>query len=66
MLTNYKSMDINMLLSIVNMKLRNEKESLQDFCLTYQIDKEALIKRLEEHHLYYDQAHNQFTRVSAH
>ena len=35
MLENYKKMDVNMLLSIVNMKLRNESQTLEDLCVTY-------------------------------
>jgi hypothetical protein len=64
MLENYKTMDINMLLSIVNMKLRNENESLSDFCATYQLDKNALIQRLKEHHLTYSETQNQFKQTS--
>ena len=60
MLINYKTMDINMLLSLVNMKLRNEKESLHDFCITYQIEESMLIERFKTNHLYYDITLNQF------
>ena len=60
MLESYKTMDINMLLSIVNMKLRNEKEPFHDFCITYQIDENALIERFKTNHLHYDATQNQF------
>ena len=60
MLESYKTMDINMLFSIVNMKLRNEKESFHDFCITYQIDEEILIERFKTNHLHYDATKNQF------
>lgn len=60
MLENYKKMDINMLLSIVNMKLRNEKQTLENFCLTYQLDKSELTTRLEQHGFIYDLTDNQF------
>jgi len=62
MLESYKTMDINMLLSIVNMKLRNEKESLQDFCITYQIDESMLIERFKTKGLLYDTTQNQFKK----
>ena len=60
MLESYKTMDINMLLSIVNMKLRNEGEDLDGFCRRYQIDPALLIARLSEKQLSYDPTHNQF------
>jgi len=60
MLESYKTMDINMLLSIVNMKLRNEAEDLDGFCLRYQIDQSILVQRLGEKELIYDPTHNQF------
>ena len=49
-----------MLLSIVNMKLRNEKETLNDFCIIYQVDQKILLQRFEQNNLTYDQIHNQF------
>jgi len=63
MLENYQTMDINMLLSIVNMKLRNEGENIDGFCRRYQIDKTLLIARLSEKQLTYDTAQNQFKLV---
>ena len=60
MLINYKTMDINMLLSLVNMKLRNEKESLHDFCITYQIEESMLIERFKKKGLLYDVTQNRF------
>ena len=60
MLTNYKKMDINMLLSIVNMKLRNEKSTLEQFCRIYQLDKQVLQQRFERHGFIFDAQQRQF------
>jgi len=65
MLENYKKMDVNMLLSIVNMKLRNEKQTLDNFCINYQLDKAILLVRLENHGFIYDLNHNQFKQGSS-
>ena len=64
MLENYKKMDFNMLLSIVNMKLRNESETLEDLCATYEIEKSLLLERLAKHDFVYDQEHHQFKQHS--
>ena len=64
MLENYKKMDINMLLSIVNMKLRNESQTLVDLCVTYEIEKPLLLERLEKHDFVYDDDHHQFKQRS--
>lgn len=53
-------MDINMLLSIVNMKLRNEKQTLEHFCVNYQLDKDFLLQRFIDHSLTYDMEQKQF------
>ena len=44
-ISNFKTMDVNMLFSIINMKLRDEFSSLEDFLKTYNIKKERFIKR---------------------
>lgn len=64
MLSNYQMMDINMLLSIVNMKLRNEKHTLDDFCISYQLDKMILCQRFENYHLTFNEAQNQFKKTA--
>jgi len=64
MLSNYQMMDINILLSIVNMKLRNEKHTLDDFCISYQLDKTILCQRFEHHHLTFNEAQNQFKKTA--
>lgn len=62
MLSNYQKMDINMLLSIVNMKLRNEKQTLEAFCITYQLEQVTLLERFKSHSLIYDATQNQFKK----
>ncbi|MCP5078593.1 MAG: DUF4250 domain-containing protein, partial [Psychromonas sp.] len=51
-------MDINMLHSIVNMKLRNEKQTLKNFCCEYQIEQSALLQRFNKIDLIYDVEQN--------
>ena len=60
MLDNYQTMDINILLSIVNMKLRNEKQQLAVFCNRYQLDLTILQHRLESNGFVYDAQQSQF------
>ncbi|OOE90366.1 DUF4250 domain-containing protein [Salinivibrio sharmensis] len=47
-LNNYATMDPVMLMSIVNMKLRDEFDGLDDLVRYYDIDKTALCARLEK------------------
>lgn len=63
MLENYQKMDINMLLSIVNMKLRNENQTLENFCITYELNRDRLIQRLKDHDFIYDPTNNQFKKI---
>ncbi|MEL0628467.1 DUF4250 domain-containing protein [Psychromonas aquatilis] len=63
MLENYKKMDINMLFSIVNMKLRNENQSIADLCTTYDLDANTLTRRLKDNGFIYDPAHKQFKKA---
>jgi len=62
MLDNYKTMDINILLSIVNMKLRNEKQPLAEFCIRYQIEQTTLQQRFEKNDFIYYSEQNQFKK----
>lgn len=64
MLDNYKTMDINILLSIVNMKLRNEKQPLAGFCSRYQMQQSTLLQRFEQHGFTYHVQQNQFKQNS--
>ncbi len=43
-LKNYKTMDVNILLGIVNMKMRDENWDLDELAKYYDIDKEDLVK----------------------
>lgn len=52
--------DPYMLLSIVNMKLRDEAASLEELCKTYNKDIEELKGQLLSIGYIYDQEHNQF------
>lgn len=49
-----------MLLSFVNTKLRDECKSLDDFCITYEVDKASLIATLKSVQYTYNEASNQF------
>ncbi len=62
-LSNYSTMDPSMLLSIVNMKLRNECSSMDDLAESYDLDSGTLEQRLSTIGYHYDAAHNQFTAV---
>lgn len=64
MLENYQSMDINILVSIVNMKLRNEHQPLEDFCKRYQLEMMRLLQRLEQNGFFYDAQQSQFKRTN--
>lgn len=59
-LTHFATMDVNLLLSIVNMKLRDEFESLDDLALFYEIDPNALEQKLKEAGFEYQKSLNQF------
>lgn len=52
--------DPYMLLSIVNMKLRDEAANLEELCKTYDKDQEELKDQLLDIGYVYDEAHNQF------
>lgn len=53
-------MDIYMLLSIVNMKLRDDFENLKSFCDYYNIEKHELNDRLNSAGFFYNEDTNQF------
>lgn len=55
------NMDPYMALSIVNMKLRDEFSSLDDFLASYNIEKEKLEGKMKEIQYYYNKEINQFT-----
>jgi hypothetical protein len=59
-LAHFATMDVNMLLSIINMKLRDEFETLDELARFYEIDPNALEQRLKEAGFEYQKSLNQF------
>ncbi|MBK5142507.1 DUF4250 domain-containing protein [Budviciaceae bacterium BWR-B9] len=57
---NFLAMEPHLLFSIINMKLRDEFESLDDLARSYDIDQEALIKKLLDAGYQYQPSNNQF------
>jgi hypothetical protein len=54
-------LDPVMLLSVVNMNLRDRFSSLTDFCKTNDVDEEDIKRRLAAIDYYYEEEKNQFT-----
>lgn len=54
------TMDSYILLSVINMKLRDEFLSLDDLCKTYNIEEREIINKLESIEVHYNSAINQF------
>lgn len=48
------------LLSFVNMKLRDEYSDLEDLCAALDLDREELVKTLEALDYHYDSKYHQF------
>ncbi len=59
-LKNYLNMDVYMLLSAVNMQLRDEFESVTSLCSYHEIDEAKLKERLQEAGFTYVAEQNQF------
>ena len=59
----YIPKDNDMLYSMVNMKLRDQYDSLEDFCECEDIDPARLIARLNGAGYEYDEEHNKFTPI---
>jgi len=57
----FMNMDPYMALSVVNMKLRDEFSSLEDFLASYNIEKEKFEEKMKEIQYYYNKERNQFT-----
>eukprot|EP00831_Metopus_contortus_P012612 TRINITY_DN15079_c0_g1_i3.p1 TRINITY_DN15079_c0_g1~~TRINITY_DN15079_c0_g1_i3.p1 ORF type:complete len:374 (-),score=64.10 TRINITY_DN15079_c0_g1_i3:10-1131(-) len=55
-----KIMDSNILLSLINTKLRDYYESLDFLCNEMEIDKQIIVEKLKEIGYYYDKSNNQF------
>ena len=60
---DFENGDINIMLSMINMKLRDEFSSLESFANYYSLSKEEIIERLEEKGYQYNENENQFKRV---
>lgn len=52
--------DVMMLFSVVNMKLRDQYQSLEELCEDMNVDKKELIDRLAEAGFEYSEDHNKF------
>lgn len=61
MKNKYLAMDINIVYSMLNMKLRDRYSSLADLCDDEDIDIEELLDGLKAKGLEYDENKNQFT-----
>ncbi|WP_394178688.1 DUF4250 domain-containing protein [Marinomonas posidonica] len=59
---NIASMDINMLFSIINLKLRNDFSSLSSLCASFEIDEQQLTERLKSGGFHFETKENQFKR----
>lgn len=59
-LNNFATMDVNMLLSLVNMQLRDRFDDLDDLCKSQALDKEALVARLASGDFHYQEDQKQF------
>ena len=59
-LNNFATMDVNMLLSLVNMQLRDRFDDLDDLCKAQDLDKEALTARLAGGDFHYQPDQKQF------
>ena len=60
---NFETKDINMLLSMLNMKLRDEFSSLSNLTSYYNVDKEALLEKMKANGYEYVEDSNQFKRI---
>ncbi|MGL4292419.1 MAG: DUF4250 domain-containing protein [Bacteroidales bacterium] len=57
---NHLPEDVNMLFSFINMKLRDEYHSLEDLCLSMDIDKEWITQKLKTGGFEYNEQLNKF------
>ncbi|MCE9946828.1 DUF4250 domain-containing protein [Hafnia paralvei] len=62
-LSRYATMDPLMLMSIINMKLRDECPSLDDLARRYDLSVEVLQERLSQADYQYQPATNQFVQI---
>ncbi len=54
-----ESMDINILVSLINMKLRDYYLNLEEFCYDNNIEMEVVLKRIETAGYEYNKGNNQ-------
>ena len=54
------TMDVNLLLSIINTKLRNDYKSLTELCDDLNLDEKELKDRLKHENYIYNEKQNQF------
>ncbi|WP_349922164.1 DUF4250 domain-containing protein [Aeromonas veronii] len=59
-LKNFATMDIHILLSTINMQLRDHYDDLDDLCRAQELDKAALEARLASGDFHYQAAQKQF------
>ncbi len=59
----YIPKDNDMLYSMVNMKLRDQYDSLEDLCECEDLDPASLLVRLNHAGYEYDEEHNKFTPI---
>ncbi|MDB4838136.1 DUF4250 domain-containing protein [Marinomonas sp.] len=62
---NIETIDFNILLSVINMKLRDEFSSLASLCSSLELDKKQLLSRLKKHDYIYALEHNRFIKSDA-
>ena len=62
-LENYETMDAFILLSIINLKLRDYYENLDSLCYDLDISKDRLSERLKSINYVYDKENNQFIGI---
>lgn len=59
-LKRYETMDVYILVSAVNMQLRDFFSNLEDLCKSHEIDENILVKRLKDAGFEYNIKENQF------
>lgn len=63
-LSNFETLDPNLLVGLVNTALRNEGEDLHSLSLTHDLDRDRLEQKLREVGFAYVEELNQFRAVS--
>lgn len=59
---NFENGDINIMLSMINMKLRDEFSNLYDFVRYYDLDIEELTNKMSKSGYFYCEKTNQFKK----